>query len=76
VLSTNAPSGGGDPLPTPQPVRVRTGITDTSYTEITEGLKEGDLVITTVKMPTPSTSTSPPPGANPFGGGGGGMRRF
>jgi HlyD family secretion protein len=73
IMSTNAPAGGGDPIPTPQPVRVRTGITDGSYTEITEGLKEGQVVITSVKL-TQTQAAAPPPGASPFGGGGGGRR--
>jgi HlyD family secretion protein len=75
LLTTNAPPGGGDPVPTPQPVRVRTGITDGTYTEITEGLKEGDPVITLVRLP-PSQVMTAPTGASPFGGGGSGMRRF
>ena len=67
VLVTNTPPDGGDPLPMPQSLRVRTGITDGSYTEITDGLKEGDRVITTVKLPqaqAPAASA----GASPFGG--------
>jgi HlyD family secretion protein len=70
VLATNTPTDGGDPLPTPRAVRVRTGITDGSYTEIREGLKEGDAVITSAKMPT--TQAAAPAGASPFGG----PRRF
>ena len=46
VLATNTPPDGSDPIPAPKAVRVRTGITDGSYTEITEGLKEGERVIT------------------------------
>ena len=70
ILSTNAPPGGGDPLPTPQAVRVRTGITDstTSYTEITEGLKEGDVIISAVKLTQSQAATAPPAGQSPFGG--------
>jgi HlyD family secretion protein len=77
LMATNAPAGGGDPVPTPQPQRVRTGITDGSYTEIADGLKEGDTIITAVKLPPTQVST-PPTGASPFGGPGpgGGMRRF
>ena len=71
VLGTNAPPGGGDPVPTPQPVRVRTGITDGSSTEITEGLKEGDSVITSVKLAAAQAAPAPG-GASPFGG----PRRF
>jgi HlyD family secretion protein len=68
VLTTNTPAGGDDPLPTPQPARVRTGITDGTYTEIIEGLKEGDLVITAVKLPQSPAAQQAPAGASPFGG--------
>jgi HlyD family secretion protein len=61
-------------VPGPQPLRVKTGISDGAYTEITDGLKEGDAVITSVKLPQVSVATTPPPGTSPFGGGGG--RRF
>jgi HlyD family secretion protein len=54
--------------PVPQPVRIRTGISDGSYTEVTEGLKEGDQIITSIKLP--QVEASAPPGASPFGGGG------
>jgi len=74
ILVTNTPPGGGDPLPTPQPVRVKTGITDGSITEITEGLKEGDSVITSVKLAAAQAAPAPG-GASPFGGPGG-PRRF
>jgi HlyD family secretion protein len=69
LLATNAPSG----TPAPQAVRVRTGISDGSYTEISDGLKEGDLVITAVKLPQSQVATTST-GASPFGGGGGGFR--
>ena len=68
VLSTNAPPGGGDPVLMPRPVRVRTGITDGSYTEITDGLQEGDPVITAVKLPAAQTVAAAPAGQSPFGG--------
>jgi HlyD family secretion protein len=67
VLAANTPSGE----PAPQAVRVKTGISDGTNTEITNGLKEGDVVITAVKMPQSQVSTSSA-GASPFGGGGGG----
>ena len=70
VLATNTPPSGGDPQPMPEAVRVRTGITDntTSYTEITEGLKEGDLVISGVKLPQAQAAAPQPAGQSPFGG--------
>lgn len=55
----------------PQPVQIKTGISDGVSTEVTEGLKEGDQVVTAQLTPA-STSSSPPP-ANPFSGG---QRRF
>jgi len=51
---------------------IKTGITDGTATEIVDGLKEGDAIVTSVTVPNatarPSSNTS-----NPFGGGG---RRF
>ena len=62
--------------PTPQPVTVKTGISDGSSTEIIDGLKEGDTVIIGAIF-LQSTATAPPPGgASPFGGGGGGPPGF
>ena len=57
--------------PTPQPVTVKTGISDGSSTEIIDGLKEGDTVIIGAILPQTASATSPPGGASPFGGGGG-----
>src|SRR6266481_5408343 len=53
----------------PKPVQIKTGISDGIATEVTEGLKEGDRVVT-AELSSPSASSSPP--ANPFSGG----RRF
>jgi HlyD family secretion protein len=58
----------------PQPVQIKTGITDGIYTEVTDGLGETDKVITSSNA-RPASGATPPP-ANPFGGGGGGIRRF
>jgi len=69
MLATNTPSGET----TPQAVRVKTGISDGAYTEISDGLKEGDVVITAVKLSQTQVAT-PSAGASPFGGGGGGFR--
>jgi HlyD family secretion protein len=57
--------------PAPQAVRVKTGISDGAYTEVTDGLKEGDIIITGVKFQQAAVA-APPGGASPFGGGGGG----
>src|SRR5881227_2842848 len=50
----------------PQPVQIKTGISDGIVTEVMEGLKEGDRVIT-------AELASKSPAANPFSGG---PRRF
>jgi len=68
VLATNTPPGGGGLVPMPQPVRARLGITDSSYTEVIEGLKEGDPVITAVKLPAAQADTPSSSGRSPFGG--------
>jgi HlyD family secretion protein len=48
-----------------KPVQVKTGITDGIFTEITEGLKDGDKVVSgVVNSDSPAASS-----ANPFGGG-------
>jgi HlyD family secretion protein len=53
----------------PQPVQIKTGISDGVTTEVVEGLKEDDAVVTgSVGGPAPR-----PAGTNPFGGG---PRRF
>jgi len=67
MLATNAPAVEL----APQAVRVKTGISDGAYTEITDGLKEGDVVIMGLKFQQSQVATAPA-GASPFGGGGGG----
>jgi HlyD family secretion protein len=54
----------------PQPVQINTGISDGVVTEVNEGLKEGDRVVT-AELASKSPAASPPP--NPFSGG---ARRF
>jgi HlyD family secretion protein len=54
----------------PQPVQIKTGISDGVVTEVTDGLKEGDRVVT-AELTSKSPAASPP--ANPFSGG---QRRF
>jgi HlyD family secretion protein len=68
LLTTNTPPGSSDPVIAPEPVRVRLGITDGSYTEVLEGLKEGDGVITAVKLPSAGEANSSLSGTSPFGG--------
>jgi HlyD family secretion protein len=53
----------------PRSVQIKTGISDGIVTEVGDGLKEGDRVVT-AELTSPAAATSPP--ANPFGGG----RRF
>jgi HlyD family secretion protein len=53
----------------PQPRQIKTGISDGILTEVVEGLKEGDRVVT---AELGSTTAAPSPPANPFGG----PRRF
>jgi len=53
----------------PQPRQIKTGISDGIVTEVVEGLKEGDRVVT---AEFGATIAAPSPPANPFGGG----RRF
>ena len=60
------PSGGSHP----QPVKIKTGISDGIMTGVVEGLREGDCVVTAELA---STTNAPQPSANPFGGG---PRRF
>src|SRR5256886_1778385 len=54
----------------PKPVQIKTGISDGVVTEVIEGLKEVDRVVT-AELSSKSPAASPPP--NPFSGGG---RRF
>ncbi len=54
----------------PKPAQIKTGISDGIVTEMIEGLKEGDRVVTAELSATPAGSTAP---ANPFSGG---SRRF
>ena len=68
VLTTNTPPGSSDSVIVPEAVRVRLGITDNSSTEVLEGLKEGDPVVTAVKLPSAQSSTPAPAGQSPFGG--------
>jgi HlyD family secretion protein len=54
----------------PKPMQIKTGISDGVVTEVLEGLKEDDRVVTAELT---STSPASSPAANPFGGG---QRRF
>src|SRR5207245_11400970 len=54
----------------PHAVQIRTAISDGVMTEVVDGLKEGDRVVT-AELTSTTAAASPP--ANPFGGG---PRRF
>jgi HlyD family secretion protein len=58
-----------------KPVTVKVGISDGVYTEVLDGLKEGDLVVTGVNTPPGATASSRPAGTSPFGGPFGGPPR-
>ena len=72
LLVTNAPTGSGAPQPSLKTVRIKTGISDGAYTEVTEGLDEDARVVTSVKLSASQTPSPAPAGTSPFGG----MRRF
>jgi HlyD family secretion protein len=55
----------------PKPVQIKTGISDGIVTEVVEGLKEGDRVVTAELGATAARASNTP--ANPFSGG---PRRF
>jgi HlyD family secretion protein len=59
-------------------VNTKLGITDGINTEVVDGLKEGDVIITSVVLPGASSTAAGRPASNPFAGGGGppgGLRR-
>lgn len=57
----------------PQPHQVRVGISDGTFSEVTEGLNEGDLVVIGMNSTEPAKATATGSQPNPFSGGG---RRF
>jgi HlyD family secretion protein len=57
-----------------KPVTVKLGITDGSFTEVLEGLKDGDVVATGLNITGPAATAVRPGGSSPFGGPFGGMR--
>jgi HlyD family secretion protein len=48
-----------------RPVTIKAGLTDGSFTEVTEGLKEGDVLITGINTPTTIAGPAQPQ-SNPF----------
>ena len=70
LAKTRSPTG--KEIEMAKPVTVKVGITDGSYTEVIDGLKEGDEVIAGVNIPVAATaSAQAPQGSSPFGRGGG-----
>ena len=58
---------GDADAPQLKPVQIKAGITDGIFTEIVDGLKEGDKVVSSVAQADAPASTS---ASSPFGGGG------
>lgn len=60
-----------------KPVTIKTGISDAGFTEVIEGLKEGDVIVSGVVSPLPANPMMGGGQRSPFGGpfGGGGGRR-
>jgi len=52
-----------------KPVTVKLGISDGTNTEVTDGLKEGDVVVVGTATSAVTTTANPTPFGNPFGGG-------
>ena len=67
--TNSVPLAAGETLK-PQPKQIKIGISDGVFTEVLDGLAEGDTVITGTVF---AQTTSAPPTPNPFGGG---PRRF
>lgn len=70
LASTNAVAG--QPSPKPEPRQVRIGISDGVFTEVIDGLEEGEIVVLGSNMPD-SARGGPGGASNPFGGS---RRRF
>ncbi|MCX8109157.1 MAG: hypothetical protein N3G20_10165, partial [Verrucomicrobiae bacterium] len=52
----------GKPVGEPRPVTILTGISDGSYTEVIEGLNEGDIVVLGLNTPTTAATSGVRPG--------------
>jgi len=51
-----------------EPVSAKFGITDGSSTEVIDGLKEGDTLVSSIYIPGDAASAAPQQNRNPFGG--------
>ena len=72
LASTNAAPGTAAAKPQPRPIK--TGISDGVFTEVTEGLEQGEIVVVGMNSAEPAKGSTSGAQPNPFGGGGG--RRF
>lgn len=64
------PSESSKETPVLKPVTVKAGVTDGAFTEILEGLKEGDAVVTGTASSSAAAAAEPPRNPfSPFGGG-------
>jgi len=70
--STNSASTKGGPVL--KAVTVKTGLADSSSTEVLEGLKEGDVVVTGLNIPLTQTAATQQRPNTPFGSPFGGIR--
>ena len=83
LASTNAADNGKGP--TLKAVKVKTGLADASFTEVIEGLDEGETIVSGLNVPATQNIAMGGPGGpggrpsspfgGPFGGGGGGRPR-
>ena len=72
LIATEA--GSGAEKTALKAVTITTGISDGNYTEVIDGLKEGDVVVSGLNSPVTAAAIARPP-TSPFGGPfGGGMR--
>jgi len=69
TLESDNPSASAPQL---KPRQIKIGISDGAFTEVVEGLKEGEVVVIGSNLPQPAPGSAGAP-SNPFGGG---MRRF
>lgn len=70
TLVTNQVNVAQGPVAKPKPVQIKTGISDGVYTEVTDGLKEGEEIVIGLTLAEADKSKSQmPQGQSPFGGG-------
>ncbi len=71
LLEKKTVSPGGKEISLPKAISVKLGISDGLYTEVLDGLKEGDQIIVGINQTAASKATGvQPPASSPFGGGG------